>query len=61
VIPDRDTVIERIAKEELGFQSLETRKSDTHDFRDCAVWCVLTALQRAYEAGLAAGRKETQK
>lgn len=42
-----------IAREELGFETLETRRSDSLDFRDCAVWCVQEALRRAYELGKA--------
>lgn len=47
-------VIEDIAKKELGIQTLETRKSDSLDFHDVAVWQVRAALEAAYRAGQAA-------
>ena len=50
-------VIHRLARR-LGFVTLETRRSDSLDFHDVAVWQVKEALEAAYEAGVQAGRKE---
>ena len=47
----RDTEITRIAREALGLETLETRKSDALDFHHLAVWTIKDALERAYEAG----------
>lgn len=35
----------------VGFETLETRKSDSLDFHDVAVWTLRDALLAAYEAG----------
>jgi hypothetical protein len=37
---------------------LETRKSDSLDFHDLAVWQMRAALEAAYQAGLAAAKRE---
>lgn len=47
----KDQILAQIAKEELHLETLETRKSDSLDFHDCAVWCIKSALDAAYEAG----------
>lgn len=49
-------IINKIAKDELFLDTLETRKSDSLDFSDQAVWCIKAALEAAYEAGLKAGK-----
>lgn len=41
-----------IARETLGIQTLETRRSDELDFHDVAVWSIREALERAFDAGL---------
>ena len=46
-----DTLLELIAKEELGLKTLATRNSDSLDFHDLSVWQIRTALRRAYQAG----------
>src|ERR1700758_3612616 len=46
-----DQIIATIAKEHLSFDTLETRRSDSLDFREVAVWCVKAALEAAYKAG----------
>ena len=51
-------IIARIAKEELGLDTLETQKCGD-DFTEQAVWCIKEALTRAYQAGRAAA-KETK-
>jgi hypothetical protein len=45
-----------IAAQHLGLDTLETRKADSLDFRDVAVWQVRAALEAAYAAGLAAAK-----
>ena len=47
----RDTTLDRIAREALGLDTLETRNRDALDFHDLAVWTIKDALERAYEAG----------
>lgn len=46
----RNTIAE-IAKFYLGFQTLATRRSDSLDCREVAVWSVEAALRAAYELG----------
>jgi hypothetical protein len=43
--------LERIAREILSLDTLETRNSDDLDFSDMAVWTLKSALEAAYEAG----------
>jgi hypothetical protein len=49
--------IERIARDELDLETLETRKWDSHDFKEHAVWSIRQALLDAYAAGVEAGKK----
>jgi hypothetical protein len=49
-----DQLLTEIAKKHLSLETLETRKSDSLDFHDVAVWSLKEALQEAYEAGLSA-------
>jgi hypothetical protein len=44
-------VLSAIARDHLGIPTLETRRSDSLDFHDIAVWRVHDALQAAYMAG----------
>jgi hypothetical protein len=44
-------ILETIAKEILGIETLETRNSDELDFYEVAVWGIKTALEKAYEEG----------
>ena len=46
--------------EHLGFPTLETRSSDSLDFREVAVWMVRDALRHAYEAGRPVRRTITE-
>jgi len=46
-------VLTGIACDHLGIPTLETRRSDSLDFHDVAVWCVRAALQAAFDAGVA--------
>ena len=47
----------RIAQTHLSIEALETRNRDSLDFHEVGVWCVRDALQAAYDAGLAEGRR----
>ncbi len=47
----KDQILAQIAKDELHLETLKTRKSDSLDFHDCAVWSIKAALESAYEAG----------
>ncbi len=44
-------VLEKIAKEFLNRETLETRNIGDLDFRENAVWCIKAALEAAYKAG----------
>ena len=46
-----NTAIEKIAREILDLETLETRKMDSLDFHDIAVWEIRKALEAAYNAG----------
>lgn len=47
----REITVKTIAKEVLGFETLETRQSDRLDFKDVHVSAVYGALRLAYLAG----------
>ncbi|WP_458789196.1 DUF6900 domain-containing protein [Adonisia turfae] len=47
----RDNAINRIAREVLDLETLESRRMDSLDFHEHAVWSIKDALERAYEAG----------
>jgi hypothetical protein len=49
-----EQIIAAIAKEHLSFDTLGTRRSDSLDFREVAVWSVKAALEAAYKAGFEA-------
>lgn len=51
-----DDLLLKIAKKHFDVETLATRKSDSLDFHDVAVWSIKNALQEAYEAGLKAGK-----
>ena len=50
-------LLTQIAQSKLGIETLETRKSDSLDFHDVAVWCLRDALEAAFNAGVEQGRK----
>jgi hypothetical protein len=54
----REEVIEQIARDVLRIETLFTRKSDSLDFYEVAVWQVKAALGRAYELGYEAALSE---
>ncbi len=56
----KNKAIEKLAKE-LGFETLETRKSDRLDFKELAVWEIKKALDAAYEAGREAASAKAKK
>lgn len=43
--------LQRIAKTILDLETLETRNSDSLDFKEQAVWNIKEALEQAYRAG----------
>lgn len=43
--------IKKIAREKLGMETIETRKSDGLDFYDLSVWQIREALEAAFIAG----------
>lgn len=53
-----DALLGQIAKNHCFVETLETQHSDGLDFHDIAVWCLKSALEAAYEEGLAAGQKK---
>ena len=46
-----NATIAKIAREILDLETLETRKMDSLDFHDMAVWSIREALEAAYNAG----------
>ncbi len=52
---------ERIARDQLDLETLETRKMDSLDFKEQAVWSIKQALLDAYAAGFEAGKKSRAK
>ena len=55
--PSSRASIERIAREILGLETLETRNWDSLDFHDHAVWSIKEALEAAYDAGAKAAKE----
>lgn len=56
---DRQRECIRIANEILRIKTLDTQRSDRHDFHEVAVWQVRDALNAAYLAGMAAADEGT--
>lgn len=54
----KDATLLQIAGQLLGLDTLETRNSDSLDFREQAVWNIKAALEAAYEAGREASNRE---
>lgn len=52
----KDALFTLIAQQHLNVETLVTRKADSLDFHDVAVWNVKDALEAAYEAGRKARR-----
>jgi len=57
----RDRRLTAIAREHLGIETLETRRSDSLDFREVSVWGVLAALRDAYAAGFEQARQDIER
>ncbi len=55
-----ELLLTQIAQTKLGIDTLETRRSDSLDFHDVAVWCRRDALEAAFKAGLEQGRRAQQ-
>ncbi len=55
---DADKRISEIAFRKLNIESLETRNSDSLDFREVSVWNLRSALLCAYEAGRTADTRK---
>ena len=49
--------LEKIAQETLFLDTLEIRNNGT-DFQEQAVWCIKTALEKAYQLGFKKGQKQ---
>lgn len=47
----KDATVNEIAQRILHIDTLQTRKSDSLDFHDVAVWNIKEALEAAFEAG----------
>jgi hypothetical protein len=52
----REETLRDIAQRILCVETLDTRKSDSLDFHDLAVWTLREALEAAFEAGKTASR-----
>jgi hypothetical protein len=52
-----DTEMASIARRIMDIPTLETRKSDSLDFHEVAVWEVLSALRLAYRTGQRDGKR----
>ena len=46
-----DDAVKAIARETLGIDTLDTRKSDSLDFHELPVWKIKEDLEIAYAAG----------
>ena len=45
------SLIEQIASQHLGIDSLQTQHSDHLDFHEVSVWSLASALQASFDAG----------
>ena len=46
-----EKILEQIANEKAGIETLETRNSDRLDFHEVSVWTLKAMLEAAYQAG----------
>lgn len=51
-----EALLLKIAKKHFRVETLDTRKSDSLDFYDVAVWQIKDALEAAYQAGKEAAK-----
>lgn len=56
--PAAQREIAEIARVHLHIEALETRRSDSLDFYDLAVWNIRAALEAAYLAGMVDHHRE---
>ena len=54
-------ILDGIAREHLLIPTLESRRADSLDFHDVAVWQVEAALKAAFDAGVRSGRTNTER
>lgn len=54
-------ILTQIAKEKLSLETLDTRKSDSLDFHDLAVWNIKEALEAAFHAGKDSAKPKKRK
>jgi hypothetical protein len=55
-----DPILAAIAREHLSIPTLETRRADSLDFHDVAVWQVKAALKAAFDAGTRSAGKDAE-
>ena len=55
---DVQAAIDRIAREQLGVETLAERKRDALDFHEVSVWQIKAALHAAFELGRRAAREK---
>jgi len=53
-----DHIVEKIAKRDLGVETLNTRNSDRLDFHVLSVWAIRKALEDAFIAGMTDGEEK---
>lgn len=46
-----DKILEDIARDYLNLETLQTRNSDSLDFKEQSVWAIKQALLEAFDAG----------
>ena len=44
-------ILEQIANEKAGIETLETKNNDSLDFHEVSVWTLKAMLEAAYQAG----------
>jgi hypothetical protein len=56
-----DKLLAEIASKHLDIETLQTRKSDSLDFHEVAVWTLRDALEAAFNAGVEQARQAASK
>ena len=56
-----DKLLAEIASKHLDIETLQTRKSDSLDFHELAVWTLRDALEAAFNAGAEQARQAASK
>lgn len=56
-----DKLLAAIASKHLDIETLQTRKSDSLDFHEIAVWTLRDALEAAFNAGVEQARQAASK